>query len=59
MSICRVNEPIILEFYAYILAGGQYGSALQAAATLGQLEITELLLHHKADVDLQGKSLLS
>jgi hypothetical protein len=38
----------------YIWAGGKYGSALQAAALLGHLEIVKLLLDHNADVNLQG-----
>jgi urea transporter len=39
---------------AYIWAGGEYGSALQAAALQGCLEIVQLLLKQNADVNLQG-----
>ena len=39
----------------YILAGGEYGSALQAAAAGGHVETVQVLLAHKADVNLQGK----
>jgi ankyrin repeat protein len=38
----------------YILAGGKYGTALQAAAIRGDLEIIQLLLDYEADVNLQG-----
>ena len=38
----------------YILAGGEYGTALQAAAAEGRLKIIQLLLDNKADVNLQG-----
>jgi ankyrin repeat protein len=41
----------------YIWAGGEYGSALQAAAYRGHLEIVKLLLDHNADVNLQSNEL--
>jgi ankyrin repeat protein len=42
----------------YILAGGKHGTALQAAASFGHLEIIQLLLKHNADVNLQGNKLI-
>jgi hypothetical protein len=38
----------------YIWVGGQYGSALQAAAHWGPLEVVKLLLDYNANVNLQG-----
>jgi hypothetical protein len=55
MSICNVMNLLFWNcMLTYIWAGGEYGSALQAAACLRHLEIVQLLLDHTADVNLQG-----
>jgi hypothetical protein len=43
----------------YICAGGEYGSALQAAAFWGHLEIIKLLLDYNTDVNLHGNELIT
>jgi hypothetical protein len=55
MSISKVMSLLLWNTtLTYIWAGGEHGSALQAAAFLGHLEIVKLLLDHNADVNLQG-----
>jgi hypothetical protein len=55
MSICRVMSLLLWSsMLTHIWAGGEYGIALQAAASEGHLEIVQLLLKYKADVNLLG-----
>jgi hypothetical protein len=59
MSTCRVISQFSWDsLFILILAGGEYGTALQAAASEGELQIVQLLLKHKADVNLQGNMLI-
>jgi hypothetical protein len=49
------NSLLSYFMLTYILGGGKYGTALQAAAVRGQLGIIKLLFAHKVNVNLQGK----
>jgi hypothetical protein len=56
MSISRVMSLLLWNtMLTCIWAGGEHGSALQAAAASGHIKTVQMLLNHKADVNLPGK----